>query len=365
MKIYHYILFAMLFLVASCSSTDEPEVASGVTTGGGETCELVVSFKAEQTNVRRSPSIWGDPYPEEEGTPDESEIRDMYLYFVSPDDVVYPLTPTLIGETSSDDFSKVYEYKVTINLRADYVVKNADGTKYLSGRIVAMANMPDGMPATPFEHSKFDISLIDETQTIPMWGVETLTNLRLESDKTVASGKTIRLLRAVPKFAFELADDLKNEYKITSVTSPYDGFEQTGYCQPAGGLTVSATSNLLIEGCFNPHDSEDKVLFPGKIYGIGSQKVWMYTPEFLAEQSDNGQPPYFEVTLQRYDGAGFPFTGRVYLCDYQDGEPKEGSAFEKIVRNHDYQYIISLRKLEFIISFHEWIFGGKVHIELE
>ncbi len=56
---------------------------------------------------------------------------------------------------------------------------------------------------------------------------------------------------------------------------------------------------------------------------------------------------------------------RVYLCDYAGKEPDYSSAFDGLVRNYAYKYVISLDKLEFLVSFKDWIFGGKVHIELD
>lgn len=77
-------------------------------------------------------------------------------------------------------------------------------------------------------------------------------------------------------------------------------------------------------------------------------------------------PLGFTVTLAEKNHPERNFTGKVYLCDYLDnGRPDFSSAFTRLVRNHDYRYRISLRELEFVISFKEWIFGGKVHIDLE
>ena len=89
---------------------------------------------------------------------------------------------------------------------------------------------------------------------------------------------------------------------------------------------------------------------------------------YAAERSFSGAPSApatLLVTLQRKDGKGKPFSGRLRLCDYKDGLPIEGSGFTRLVRNHDYRYVLSLSELLFKISFSEWVFGGKVHIELE
>lgn len=364
MKIYHFILLAILMLAASCSSIDEPDTAPA--SGSEETCDLVVTLAAElpvatDHTATRSGDTWGDPYPEEEGLPDEKRIENMCMY-LAIGDVVYPLTPTLL---STDEHS--YSYKCTIPLRSGYVQRQPDGSYLLTGRLVAMANMENNViPASPFTYTPIDLSIIDRKKVIPMWGVTSLKNLRLENNKTVDCGQTIKLLRAVPKLTFELADDFKDTYCITAVTSPRNDFELTGYCQPGNSENVSTTTALGIEDCFNPAPAGSAKGGIPAIYGLGTDKVWLYTGESKCNVNAGEKlPAYFNITLKRRDGTGLPITGNVYLCDYSAGQPNYSTAFPRLVRNHDYQYIISLSKLEFLIEVREWIFGGKVHIELE
>lgn len=365
MKIYRYILLTIWtltagILAAGCSSRhkDEPEP------GRGEFCELVISLSSE-TSVTDSPATradqpWdNDPDPED-GFPSEYRIDRVLLYFVTPGNAIIPFSPTL---TDRDDANNTVTYSTRIDVRSHFVSHNADGTMSLSGRIVAVANGPeDYTPADPFSRIPFDISDVDDTKLIPMWGVTTVTNLPLIADGTTHAGE-IKLLRAVPKITIEMADDLKERYNIVSVVPDQRDYLTQGYIAPGGATDATRTGSLMMEGCFNPFPGAAANTSP-QFYNIGKYEVWGYLTERQGPAS--ATPLSFTVTLAEKAHPERNFTGKVYLCDYLDnGQPDFSTAFTRLVRNHDYQYRISLRELEFVISFKEWIFGGKVHIDLE
>lgn len=352
---------AAVQLTGGCTqaSSDEPVP----TPEHADMCELVISLSAEapvaKAPATRTDQPWDYPYPEDPGFPSEYAIDHISLYFITRDNAVLPLSPTQTGETND-----TYTYKVKIDRNASYVDLNADGSRSISGRIVAIANYPDGAtPAEPLGDVAYPLSVIDSSRRIPMWGVTTLTDLTLIADATVSAGE-IKLLRSVPKITIEIADDLKKIYRISSVTPDQTDYLSVANCFPTGGDTASNTGSLWIEGCFNGTSTQDHV--SPIFYNMGTDKVWTYLAERTCPLTPNGKPLSFTVTLERIDGViSQPFTGKVYLCDYVNGAPDFSSAFERLVRNHDYQYKISLSELEFIISFKEWAFGGKVHIELE
>lgn len=364
MKIYRYILLtiwtlAVGILAAGCSSRhkDEPEPDQG------EFCELVISLSSEtsvtETPATRADRPWdNDPDPED-GFPSEYRIDRVLLYFVTPGNAIIPFSPTL---TDRDDANNTVTYSTRIDVRSHFVSHNPDGTMSLSGRIVAVANGPeDYIPADPFSRIPFAISDVDTHGLIPMWGVRTVTNLPLTVDGTSYAGE-IKLLRAVSKITIEMAEEFKDQYNIVSVEPNQSNYLTQGYIAPGGAADVASTGALLMEGCYNPFLDATADTAP-KFYNIGENKVWGY----LAERRGRYELERlgFTVTLAEKDHPERNFTGRVYLCDYKDGQPDLQSMFEKLVRNHDYQYRISLRELEFVISFKEWIFGGKVHIDLE
>lgn len=356
MKLYHHILtITALVLIATGCSTEEP----APDTSFGE-CELVVTL---DTGTGYTPTRaeddrpWGYPYPEEEGTPSENRVESVSLYFVTNSGTIITMVPT---ESSGSNGS--YQYSTTINVTDSYVTKKTDGTYSISGRIVAVANYPGQLPANPFDMPAYDIERLYDSNLIPMWGISTVSDLTLRVNHTSDAG-SVRLLRSVPKITIMLSEELATEYKISKVTSEDRGYQSSAYCQPKGALSASDTQMLMREGCFNP--MVDPVgTAPNKFYGLGTERVWSYPAErrcLLSSESILS----FIVTIERIDGTGIPFTGKVYLCDYAGGKPQFDTAFTGLVRNHDYQYKISLSELEFIISFKQWIFGGKVHLELE
>lgn len=367
MKIYRYILLtiwtlAVGILAAGCSSRhkDEPEP------GRGEFCELVISLSSEtsvtETPVTRADQPWDDDPDPEPGFPSESAIDRVLLYLVTSDNAVIPFSPTL---TERDDANHTVTYSTRIDVRSPYVSRGADGTLSLSGRIVAVANGPeDYTPADPFSRIPFNISDVDATGLIPMWGVTTVSNLPLAVNQTSNAGN-IELLRAVSKITIEMADEFKDLYNIVSVVPHQSNYLTQGYIAPGGAADVASTGALLMEGCYNPF-SESAANTAPKFYNIGGNKVWGYLAERQGRNPSNPMGLGFTVTLAEKDHPERNFTGTVYLCDYFDnGKPDILSMFRQLVRNHDYQYRISLKELEFVISFKEWIFGGKVHIELE
>lgn len=365
MKIYRYILLAIGALAVGlmsggCSSrkSDEPRPDQG------EFCELVISLSSE-TSVTETPATradlpWdNDPDPEP-GFPSEYRIDRVLLYFVTPGNAIIPFSPTL---TDRDDANNTVTYSTRIDVRSHFVSHNADGTLSLSGKIVAVANGPeDYIPADPFSRIPFAISDVDTHGLIPMWGVRTVTNLPLTVDGTSYAGE-IKLLRAVPKITIEMDDDLKDLYKITGVVPNQRDYLTQGYIAPGGAADATRTGSLLMEDCFNPFLDATANTAP-KFYNIGGNEVWGYLTERQGPAS--ATPLSFTVTLAEKAHPERNFTGKVYLCDYLDnGQPDFSTAFTRLVRNHDYRYRISLKELEFIISFKEWIFGGKVHIDLE
>lgn len=291
----------------------------------------------------------------------EYAVDHISLYLITGDNSVLYLTPTYMSESDNR-----YTYKVKVNRNASYVNRQ-NGSYYISGRIAAIANYPDGVtPAEPLGDVPYPLSTIERSGHIPMWGVTTLDRLELLTDRTVSAGE-IRLLRSVPKITIQMAEDFKDIYKITSVVPDQKDYLATANCFPTGGNTAATTGSLLIEGCFNGTSDLTDHAAP-VFYNLGTDKVWTYLAEreCLQVTGESDRPLSFTVTLERKDGVtDAPFTGKVYLCDYTGGAPDYTTAFPRLVRNHDYQYKISLTPLEFIISFKEWIFGGKVHVELE
>lgn len=353
MKLHHCIsILTFLALgLASCSS-DSPEPAPT-----DSSCELVVTLDTGDTGTRADiDRPWGDPYPEEAAVAFENAVSNVAVYFVTPDDVVIALQATGPGGTGGS-----YTYRTRVNVNSSFVKDNGNGNYSISGRIVAVANCPGPAPASPFSIPAFSIIDMRRKELIPMWGVTTVTDLPLRINKTSDAG-TVKLLRAVPKITIAMRDDFADLYKITKVTTDSDDWLLYANCTPAAASTAKTTDELMREGCFNPSDRTEEDYLP--FYGEGTDKVWCYPAE--RQGSTTATPTSLTVTLERKDGSDAPFTGKVYLCDYDEhGLPDFSSAFPALVRNHDYRYTIALSELQFLVSVKRWEFGGKTHLELE
>lgn len=337
-------------LLAACASHDSPELPAAAS------CELVVSVNpGVSIDISRGDQIWGDPYPEEPGLPEESRIERMQLYL----ETSTGQTITLSGSAAGKDGR--YEFRTKVNLNSPYIEQSADGEYTISGRIAAVANYPaSALPDKPFDNLPFDIESIKTSRRIPMWGVMSLDKLRLMPDATVKAG-TISLLRALPKISISLDKKIQDIYKITEITADQSDYSKSAFCEPKDAKTARSTLNLLQEGCFNPNDNLTGDIVDFLWSGTGSAFT------YVAERGNDKTrgPLSFTVVIERKDGTGQPIRGKVYLCDYDRGTPITDSAFAKLVRNHEYRYVISLTPIQFEISFEQWIFGGMTHIQIK
>lgn len=341
-------------MLSGCRHGDGPETP----VSGNASCDLVVTIDIDGLSPRdqATRAVWDDDYPEEAPISFEDNIKDVSLWFVTSSDLSMPLTSESV---ESEDGRR--RFKAKVNLADSYVTHTGDGF-FISGRIVAIANHPAiDFSLSPFSQPEFNVLHINDTQTIPMWGVSTVSNLKLIPNGSVDAGN-IKLLRSVPKISISLSDDFKDDYKIVDVRPETSDYAQFAYVTPSGCRDAGRTGALSIENCFNPRTGN---YGQGLAFnGLGTADVYAYA----AERGFSGSPAVparLIVTLQRTDGTRKPFSGYLMLCDYKDGVPMEGSGFTRLVRNHDYRYVLSLSELLFKISFSEWVFGGKVHIELE
>lgn len=353
MKLCRYIPMILLTVLsgAGCSS-DRPE-----TIGSKGACELVVTLETGIPVSRAdADGLWGESYPSDPGSGFESSVDKLALYFVTEKNTVISLVPLPNGCKDG-----IYEYRTTVNVNADYVDNDGNGNYSLSGRIVALANYPGENPSDPFVIPPFDINVIRTQKLIPMWGVTTISALPLKVNSSSDAG-SISLLRAVPKLTVMLDAETASVFRIKEVHPDDSAYPMFANCQPSGVREAVSTESLMRAGCFNPWTGI-QTRTPD-FFGSGSSVVTSYMAERICSP-EGADPVSFTVTLERKDGTGIPFSGKVYLCDYASGVPLPSTSFDSLVRNHEYRYVISLSRLEFLISFSKWEFGGKVHLEFE
>lgn len=381
MKIFHYILLAMSLLLTGCSSTAVDEPAPPAAPVPGE-CSLKITLRTESQTVerpRRSPAArantWEDPYNPEAALPSETVIGSLRFYLIANG-----ITIELVPErgTAIPSGAVVYTAKITDPSRV--ATLNPDGQTYsLTGRVVALANYPAARtPDTyPFGDNPYSITELYTQGLIPMWGVVSVTDFKLqptkadaEQDANVVPDELV-LLRSVPKISVELHEDIASDFRIVSVVPDQASYTSVANTLPTGASTVAKTKDLLVDGCFNPYyiSSDTELYRPEFRRSTENGKFISYLPERTCPAEADGGPLSFTVTLEttRTPAEGeqkHRFSGKIYLRDYVDGQPT-GELYNTLVRNHDYQFIIDLKELEFRVSVHKWRFGGKVHIDLE
>lgn len=326
-----------------------------------EECNLTVTLRADHAPAGRAGDAgtpWDDNPSPGDGLPADNRIDNVTLFLVTPDGLYHTLSPAPL-----DNAGGYYHYKVAVNLQADYVTRTPDGRHTLSGRIVALANSKE-KSLDPF-NTNFDISTLRTSRAIPMWGVTSFSDRELKSGSTVNIGD-IKMLRAVAKISIMMADNLRDLYDIVKVEPLQEGYNLLGYLHPAGALDAASTGSLPIEGCFNPvaDTAQGQAGAQPYFYGTGSPEVYCYATERHCT-GEGVFPLSFNVTVKRRDSPEPAFTGQIYLCDYDQGSPVDGTGYDRLVRNHDYQFKLHLSPLDFIVSFKKWEWGGNLHLELE
>lgn len=350
-----FVLFmGSLLILCACQSENYFEDVPA-----SSNCNLVITLKApvrdsssrERTGETRAGT----------NIPDEDAVKNLTLSIVTDDNSIFPVASKYIGRKDG-----TYQYEATLSIAEKYVKYIAEDKKYiLTARLVAVANMPDELETHPFGPTQFPLSYIVDSGLIPLWGVTSVDALPLQAGVTIDAGLEIEMLRAVPKFTFILDSSIKDKYNISEISTSHKDFEQFAVCQPMGSQKVNATASLSEEERFNPAPIDSEKGGVQAVFGLGTGEATVYTGERECRRLD-GQPLYFKVVLSPKDNPDQKILGKIFLCDYPDNKtPDLSTSFDRIVRNHDYQYNISLAELSLVVSFHEWKYGGKVHVDLE
>jgi hypothetical protein len=155
-----------------------------------------------------------------------------------------------------------------------------------------------------------------------MWGVKQ-TTLLMEKGELTQLEEPIYLLRSMAKVEVMLADDIADDYELTSVM--VDKYNTIGNVLPSYQTLVD-TENMDSELVCNPNASlaEEHLLF-AKVEN--EDAFYVYLPEY-----DNANPATLSVVI---DGKPYP----IEFKNYVDGKAT-GDNYN-IVRNHIYQYTIT------------------------
>lgn len=179
------------------------------------------------------------------------------------------------------------------------------------------------------------------SEYIPMWGV-------LEASLTLVAGSrqeigTVHLLRAVSKVTVKLEAQEGAEgnplrgYSLEKVA--LSNFNKSGYVTPTGAATAETTTVLNLDASLHAYASAgtDKEF---AVAAAGDTELTFYLPEYENTTTTTTTPAVLTVYLTKKVGdKTISFNARIQFCDYEEGKPKEGTAYN-IIRNHNYQFQI-------------------------
>ena len=176
------------------------------------------------------------------------------------------------------------------------------------------------------------------SEYIPMWGI-------LKASLTLVAGSrqeigTVHLLRAVSKVTVKLeaqegatGNPLRG-YSLEKVA--LSNFNKSGYVTPTGAATAETTTELNLDASLHAYASAgtDKEF---AVASAGDTELTIYLPEY---ENSTTTPAVLTVYLTKKVGdKTISFNAPIQFCDYEDGKPKDGTAYN-IIRNHFYQFQI-------------------------
>lgn len=384
-----HIIPLLVPIVCGCSSSaDEPDIVPAPSPAS-DAFSLSVDVKVEDIKDSGSRGLeWGDDYsPDDPGNDMDNTIKRLDLYFtpMAGDDSFEPIH---LNIRDTYPLEGGYRYVVDIPTGSPFVRLQSDGSYMAYGRIVAVANDPDGAPLDPLADYLFDIDDIFAQKAIPMWGAATASGILLTENK-VSQGPVIPLLRSVAKIVIDFANpysaDKKERFRTLSVEVA-DGqqYNLKGNFLPKDAAGATSTDNLDIEGCFNEYagsqtpaiqffnlyTTDDGPQSPNakkdfsNAWVDGASTVWAYLPE--VSLNPDGKPRQLDIKarykLEMWGDSGFigygteDFEFPIYLCEYKDGVPQFDQPYQKLVRNHVYQYriTVSSKDMDFNVSISSW-----------
>ena len=337
----HILLLAGLFgmLTTSCSQEEglEPQASD-------EKVQVVFTIALDGPSSARSRATWGDTY--------DSAIGNDFDNYIDPDKFFVKLT---LGNTTYDVKNIAYwqqnSNKNIYEFVGEVEVPISATTIYTSAKVMVYANMtPDATTGNETFNANYSTYPGRGVEYIPMWGVQTMSNLSLTPGARNRL-PDIYLLRAMAKVEVIMANE---DYEISNIK--LNGYNNTGYCLPTGwnAATTTTTTGLDLDGVFRPLSSyigeAAKSCFTESTTANGYQCFEIYVPEYRNIPSDNQTTITTSTITVTVDGKDYD----IKFKNYSNGSAT-GNAYN-IVRNHIYRFNITAVKtgMEFTLSVAPW-----------
>ena len=290
------------------------------------------------------------------------DVNKLHILFFDKDGIfLQSFEPEKVLPTDNSEYPDTWELSGTI--------QNPPKTGF---KIVALANWPSDpkglkVGETTIENvCKADWAMGDYTapftpsknSPIPMYGVKTHKNkISFNSDVETYLGE-IYLLRAFAKITVCLSDD--SSASLSSVT--LSNYNKRFACAPLEMYDYTTNSSLSeatvhLAGGSSYNDPARSTL---GFAPSADKKSWtIYVPEYLnADPSGTACSDRSHIELKVKDSG---VTDQIDFRDY-DGQPE--THFFNIVRNFEYHYTVTLTPIMFRVTVDNWVFGGKVLIEM-
>ena len=332
----HILLFAGLFgvLTTSCSQEEglEPQASD-------ETVQVMFTIALDGPSAR-SRATWGDNFDNDNTNDYDSAIGDDFDNYIDPDKFFVKLT---LGTNTYDVKNIAYWQQPNPNKNiyefvGEVEVNISQTTSYPKAKVMVYANMT---PATE-ENNKGKETFATNYDTypgtgvkyIPMWGVQTISNLSLTPGARNML-PDIYLLRAMAKVEVIMKDTDPN-HAISNIKLNH--YNTMGYCLPEGWdeTTTAATTDLELENVIRPLTNKRETNESFTESTVSGYKCFtIYVPEYrnIAPDSQTSvTPSTITVTIgdKDYD---------IEFKKYADGAAT--NVAYNIVRNHIYRYTIT------------------------
>lgn len=330
----HILLLAGLFgvLTTSCSQEDGLELSD-------EKVQVMFTIALDDSSAR-SRATWGDNYDNNDTNDYDSAIGDDFDNYIDPDKFFVKLT---LGTNTYDVKNIAYWQQPNPNKNiyefvGEVEVNISQTTSYPKAKVMVYANMT---PATE-ENNKGKETFATNYDTypgtgvkyIPMWGVQTISNLSLTPGARNML-PDIYLLRAMAKVEVIMKDTDPN-HAISKIK--LNRYNTMGYCLPEGWdeTTTAATTDLELENVIRPLTNKRETNESFTESTVNGFKCYtIYVPDYL-NIAPNSQtsvtPSTITVTIgdKDYD---------IEFKKYADGAATDVAY--NIVRNHIYRYTIT------------------------
>jgi len=327
----HILLLAGLFgtLTTSCSQEDEgfEKVLSGKKK---EKVTVYFTLALDETSAR-SRATWGDNLDNDPNNNYEEQIGDNFDNRINPDqfyvelrigNAPYEVSDIIYWQTGTNVYEFVGEVEVDANATANPQ----------TAKVMVYANMSPDQETFTANYAQEKGYPNTGVEYIPMLGVQTIQNLSLTPGTRNDLG-TIYLLRSMAKVEVIMAN---SEFEISAIN--IRGYNNMGKCIPNGWDNVAMTTNLDLEGVFNPmptYVDDQKPAFKESTTEDGFKCYTVYVPEYrniAPNAQTNVTPSTIAVTIgdKTYD---------IEFKKYVNGEATEEAY--NIIRNHLYRFRIT------------------------